>query len=152
MNALSDDRERLIAALAAIPPRLAVAARAASPDPSAPGEWTPSDIVRHLIAADLEVWHPRLAQLAAEDHPRWPWVDTGRWTAEPEATLDRLLDAYTATRPSTVAMLSALDESGWARTGTHATFGELDAAGLMARALDHDEEHLASFDQADAPG
>jgi len=145
MNASTDDREHLLAALAAMPARLAAAARAASPEPPAPGEWTPSDIVRHLIAADLEVWHPRLAQLAAEDHPSWPWVDTGRWTAEPGASLERLLAVYGDARSTTVATLAALDKAGWARTGTHATFGVLDAAGLMARAVDHDEEHLRSF-------
>jgi hypothetical protein len=58
------------------------------------------------------VWHPRLAQPAAEDHPNWPWVEPEPWPGEPAATLDRLLDRYAA---------------------------------LMVRAMDHDEEHLASF-------
>jgi hypothetical protein len=48
-------------------------------------------------------------------------------------------------RVSTLTTLAALDDLGWARTGTHATFGVLDVAGLMVRAIDHDEEHLASF-------
>jgi DinB family protein len=139
------DRDHLTAAVAAVPDRLAAAARAASPEPPASAEWTPSDIVRHLIAAELEVWHPRLAQLAAEDHPSWQWVETGRWVAEPGASLERLLTVYGEARSTTVARLTALDEAGWIRTGTHATFGALDAAGLMVRALDHDEEHLASL-------
>ena len=48
-------------------------------------------------------------------------------------------------RAETVRSLAALDGASWAKTGTHATFGELDAGGLMNRALDHDEEHLASL-------
>lgn len=145
MSEPTADRDRLLASLAAVPDRLASAARAASPEPPAPGEWTPAQVVRHLIAVEREVWHPRLARLAAEDRPRWPWVEPEPWLGEPDATLDRLLEVYGRDRASTLATLAALDDAGWARTGTHATFGVLDLVGLMARAIDHDEEHLASF-------
>ena len=142
------DSDRLTATVAAIPNRLAAAARAASPEPPAPGEWTPSEVVRHLIAVELEVWHPRLAQLAAEDHPLWPWVEPGPWAGDPDASLDRLLEVFADARRTTVATLTGFDDAAWARTGTHATFGVLDAGGLMMRALDHDEEHLRSFGPA----
>jgi hypothetical protein len=39
---------------ASVPERLGVAARAASPEPPAPGEWPPTDVVRHLIAVEEE--------------------------------------------------------------------------------------------------
>lgn len=140
-----DDRSRLTGALRAVPPRLADSARRAAARPTAPGEWTPSEVVRHLIAVDLEVWQPRLAQLEAEDHPIWAWVEPDRWTGEPDASLERLIELHDAVRGSTVATLAAMDHAGWARTGTHATFGVVDVGGLMARAIDHDEEHLSSF-------
>ena len=138
-------REKLVARLRAVPDRLAVAARGASPQPPAPGEWTPSDVLRHLIAVEREVWHPRLSQLAAEDHPLWPWVEPDRWPGEPDADLDRLLAVHAAARAETVATIAALDDAGWARTGTHATFGVLDVAGLMTKAIDHDDEHVAGL-------
>jgi hypothetical protein len=141
----TDDRAGLVAALSAIPSRLAAAAEAASPDLPAPGEWTPSEVVRHLIAVELEVWHPRLAQLKAENRPLWPWVEPGPWAGEPDASLDRLLEVYAQARAVTIASIEALDDAGWAKTGTHATFGVLDAAGLMTRAIDHDEEHIAGL-------
>jgi hypothetical protein len=141
-------RAALRTALAGIPGRLARAARAAPTDGPAPGEWTPSDIVRHLIAVELEVWHPRLAALAAEDHPTWAWVEPDRWTGEPGASLAQLLAVHEAARGATLRALDELGDAGWARTGTHATFGLLDVAGLMTKALDHDEEHLRSFDPA----
>lgn len=135
----------LIERLAAVPDRLADAAtRAPAPAP-APGEWSPSDIVRHLIAVELEIWHVRIAQLAAEDHPDWAWAEPDRWLGEPGASVERLFDTYRAARSRTVAMLTALDDAGWTRTGTHATFGVLDIAGLMSRAVDHDDEHLRSL-------
>lgn len=141
-------RLEVLAALGGLPARLAVAARNAAARPTPVGEWTPREVVRHLIAVELDVWHPRLRQLVVEDHPTWPWLEPGPWAGEPDATLDRLLEIHAAARSHSVAMLGALDDAGWAKTGTHATFGELDAVGLMGRAIDHDEEHVGSFEQA----
>lgn len=134
----------LVERLDGVPDRLASAARGAPPA-AAPGEWSPSDIVRHLIAVETDVWHVRIAQVATEDHPRWAWAEPDRWLGEPGATLESLLGTYRAARSRTVAMLRALDEAGWTRTGTHETFGVLDIAGLLSRAVDHDEEHLGSL-------
>ena len=140
-----NDRDRLVATVSGVPARLAAAAQSAAARPTPAGEWTPQEVVRHLIAVELEVWHPRLDQLAQEDHPHWPWVEPDRWWGEPDASLERLLVVYSGARASTVAALAALDADGWVRTGIHATFGVLDTASLMTRAIDHDEEHLASF-------
>jgi hypothetical protein len=134
-------RERL----AAFPDRLAAAARGAPQDPPAPGEWTPAEIVRHLIAVEELVWHVRLAQLDHEDHPRWRWVEPGQWLGRPGADLDGVLATHAAVRASTLATLDALGPAGWARTGTHDSFGVLDVAGLMTVAADHDDEHLDSL-------
>jgi hypothetical protein len=131
--------------LAAIPADLAAAARSASPEPPAAGEWTPTEVVRHLIAVEEQVWHVRLRQLQAEDHPRWAWVEPGQWLGAPGADLDDVLATHAAARASTLAMLDALGPDGWARTGTHETCGVLDVAGLMTKAVDHDDEHIASL-------
>lgn len=61
------ERAELLDRLATVPGRLAAAARLAAPEPPAPGEWTPSEVIRHLIAVELEVWQPRLAH---EEHTR----------------------------------------------------------------------------------
>ena len=131
--------------LATFPDRLAAAARAAPPGRPAPGEWSPSEIVRHLIAVEEEVWQRRLGQLETEDHPRWRWVEPGQWLGAPGADLDEVLATEARVRGATLAMLDALGPGGWTRTGTHDTFGVLDVAGLMAVAADHDDEHLASL-------
>ncbi len=132
--------------LAALPAALATAARAAPSDPPAPGEWTPTEIVRHLIAVEEEVWHVRLRQLETEAQPHWAWVEPGQWLGAPGAGLDDVLATHAAARASTLAMLDALGRDGWARTGTHDTFGVLDVEGLMTKAADHDDEHLASLE------
>jgi hypothetical protein len=132
---------------AAVPDRLAEVARAADPEPPAPREWPPTDVVRHLIAVEEEVWQPRFRQLIAENEPRWAWVEPDRWQGSPDASLDELLAVHEARRRATIALLDELGEDGWEKTGIHATFGRLDAAGLLRRAIDHDDEHIASFEQ-----
>jgi hypothetical protein len=129
--------------LASVPDRLAEAARAAPERPA--GEWSAGDVVRHLIAVEEEVWHVRVRQLTDEEHPQWRWAEPDRWLDEPDASLDRLVDVYREARTTTVEQLTRLDDAGWARTGTHDTFGVLDVTGLLTKAVDHDEEHLASL-------
>jgi DinB family protein len=140
-----DRRADLRRRLAEVPDRLALATRAAADGPVPSGEWTPADVVRHLIAVEKEVWHVRLRQLVAQDKPRWPWAEPDRWLGAPDAPLDDLLAIYAGHRRTTIEILDALGEAGWARTGEHATYGVLDVASLMDRAIDHDEEHIASF-------
>jgi len=133
------------ARLASFPDRLAGAARAAPPEAPAPGEWSPVEVVRHLVAVEELVWHARLDQLTTEEHPRWAWVEPGQWLGAPGAGLDQVLDAHAAIRAETLARLDALGSDGWGRTGTHDTFGVLDVGGVMTVAADHDDEHLASL-------
>jgi hypothetical protein len=144
---VSDDETRadLRHRLAELPQRLAVATRAAADKPVPAGKWSPADVVRHLIAVEEEVWHGRLRQLATEEQPRWPWTEPDLWLGDPDASLEDLLIVYADRRGTTIMMLDALDDGGWRRTGEHATYGILDVAALMTRAVDHDEEHLASF-------
>jgi hypothetical protein len=141
------DPDRVRERLATLPARLAAVARAAPQTAPAPGEWTPAEIVRHLIAVEELVWHTRLGQLETEDHPHWVWVEPGQWLGAPGAGLDDVLAAHAAVRKATLERLETLGPEGWARTGTHDTYGELDVAGLMTVAADHDDEHLASLER-----
>lgn len=132
-------------ALAAFPERLASAARTATGRVVPDGEWTPEQVVRHLVAVEIEVHQARLADLATTPDPRWDWTEPGPWTGEPELGLDGVLERFTSVRAVTLATLEALDEAGWARVGHHATFGELDVAGLVRNAIDHDAAHLSGL-------
>src|SRR3954464_11101285 len=78
------------ARLAGFPARLAAAARTSPAGTPAPGEWTPPEIVRHLIAVEEEVWHRRLGQLRTEEHPRWRWTEPGQWLGAEGANLDNV--------------------------------------------------------------
>jgi hypothetical protein len=135
-------RAELVQAFAGFPDRLAVAAREAAGRPVPDGEWGPGEVVRHLIAVEAEVWQARLARLATEEDPQWSWAEPGQAPGLDDAGLDAILTAFTAARATTVGSIRALDDAGWARHGTHATYGRLDVEGLIALAIDHDQDHL----------
>lgn len=161
------ERATLLATLRAFPARLAIAARAADaaaqaadaaaqaadaagPPPGAAGppstgDWGSNEVVRHLIAVEVEVHQARLTDIATVAEPRWSWTEPGPWPGEPSLSLDDVLDRFAALRAATIATAEALDEPGWARTGTHATLGAWDVAGLLANAVDHDEAHFAGL-------
>jgi hypothetical protein len=143
---MTGDRRDVRDRVATVPDRLAAAARKAESRPVPAGEWSPSEVVRHLIAVEEVVWHTRLLQLAAANRPTWPWVEPEPWQGAPGATLDELLAKFETLRGETIAILDGFDDEGWTRTGIHATWGEVDVAELMTRAVDHDDEHIASFD------
>jgi hypothetical protein len=135
-------RTGLIETFAGFPDRLAVAAPALA-DRSVPaGDWGPTEVVRHLIAVEAEVWQARLARVAAEDDPQWSWTEPGLAPGFDGAGLDEILAAFAAARATTTATIRALDDAGWARHGTHATYGRLDVEGLLRIAIDHDASHL----------
>jgi hypothetical protein len=144
-------RAAVVGALEAFPARLRdAAARAATRPvpgdrPALAGEWGPDEIVRHLIACEVDVHQARLADLAREAAPVWEWTEPGPWPGEPDLPLAALLARFAGLRTATLAMVAGLDEAGWARSGTHTTLGEWDVRALLANAVDHDEHHLTDL-------
>jgi len=138
-------RAALLETFATFPERLGEAARAASQRPARAGEWGPAEVVRHLIAVEDEVWQGRIARLAAEDLPHWSWTEPGLAPGFDDIPLDAVIAAFATSRATTVETIRALDDAGWARSGTHDTYGVLDLEGLLRIAVDHDGDHLASL-------
>ena len=137
--------EEALEATATFPDRLALAARAADALPIPPGEWGPSEVVRHLIAVERAVWHVRFAQVAVDDDPQWDWTEPGPTPELEGQPLERILAVFAEVRGQTMATVRSFDAAGWARHGTHVTYGVLDVAGLLRLAVDHDEEHLEAL-------
>ena len=135
-------RDKLVGAFATFPDRFAEAAVAAEAVTVPPGEWGPSEVGRHLVAVELAVWHARFDEVATQDDPQWSWTEPGPSPALEAASLDAILAMFAQVRAQSVALVRAFDDAGWARSGTHATYGVLDVGGLLALAIDHDEEHL----------
>jgi hypothetical protein len=140
---LTPQQRSLRDALAAAPERVRAAASGTTPEHAPrPGEWSASDIVRHLAAVDEEVWHVRLDALSSEAEPFWPWTEPGLWSGPRDDTFEGALTAFAERRAATIARLDALDDAGWTRTGRHATYGLLDVAKMLRIVLDHDAEHI----------
>jgi hypothetical protein len=140
-------REDLLQRFGSFPERLVAAARAAAAAPPAPGEWTPEQVARHLIAVETIVHRTRLIDVAVHDGPTWSWTEPGPWLGEPDLDLDGVLARFAELRAGTVATIRALDDDGWQRHGKHATYGKLDVSGLLRLATDHDAEHLRGLEQ-----
>jgi hypothetical protein len=136
------DRDALVERFASFPSRLTDVARAAEGRPVPAGEWTPSLVVRHLMAVEGEVWLARLVTLVAGGEPRWSRMEPGPLPGFDDSSLEDVLGLFGRLRASTVDFLGMFDDAGWARTGFHETYGRLDVAGLLRIAIDHDEEHL----------
>ncbi len=144
-------RAALLERLADVPRRLGSASRVSGGRPARDGEWSAREVVRHLIAVEEEVWQRRLGQLAGAPGPAWSWTEPGLGQEPDARPLEDLLVAFAAERAATLERVRGLDEEGWARTGTHETFGVLDVAGLLHEALAHDEEHLAQLATGSLP-
>ncbi len=138
-------REELVETFAGFPGRFAHAARAAETQPSPGGEWGPSEIARHLIAVEREVWWTRFASILEDDEPQWAWTEPGLEPGLENATLDEVLARHAEVRAQSVAILDGFDDAAWLRTGVHATYGVLDVGALLGIATDHDAEHLSSL-------
>lgn len=138
-------REALLESLGAVPARVTAAGRAATPRGAGVGEWSTLEVVNHLVAVEAEVYQARFRHMAAEDRPRWEWVEPGPYSGPGSEALEAALAELARRRAATVASLRALDDAGWAREGVHATLGVLDVAGLALEALKHDEAHLSDL-------
>jgi len=131
-----------IGVFATFPDRLRELAVAAAGKPAHPGEWTTSEVVRHLIAVEDEVHVKRLRAVAVVEDPQWQWTEPGLAAGFDDADLSEVLEAFSTARAATVRLILALDEVAWARYGTHSTYGRVDVEGLLRLASDHDAEHL----------
>jgi hypothetical protein len=143
----SQRRAELLARFAAMPARAAAAAAAAEGYPVRSGDWTPGEIVRHLIAVDQEVWGPRFRQLAEGGSPHWAWVEPRFDDGPADRPMADLVDTFNSGRRALVDHVRSLDPEGWARSGRHATMGVLDVSAMLRETVAHDEEHLASIER-----
>ncbi len=139
------DRGAILASLESLPVRLAAAVTGAVDRPPAAGEWSPGEVVRHLIACEIDVHQARLSDLATTDSPTWGWAEPEPWPGEPDLSLDDLLVRFASLRATTLVTVEGLDVAGWARSGTHATLGVFDVRALLANAVEHDEHHLGGL-------
>jgi len=138
-------RQTLIQSISVIPSKIAAAAKHANGKPQSTGHWSLNMEISHLAHVEVVIWQARLKQMAAEENPHWQWTEPpleSWWPLFESQSLEQLLATFAARRRETVDHLRGLTDGDWKRIGTHAIFGQMDVAGLCARILEHDEEHL----------
>ena len=138
LDRLTSAPARLSAAVKALE-----AAEAVSGTPT--GEWTARRSVGHLCRVEIEVYATRLSSLEGDVPPSWVWHEPGTSDAFWMATTEAALAEFAARRSVSLAWLNRLDEAGWAKWGTHGTFGRLDVTGYIGVMADHDDEHIAGL-------
>ena len=143
-----ENHHSLTQRLFSIPIRISEAAKLANGTPEPTGQWSLNMEIAHLAHVEVVIWQSRLKQMAVEENPHWQWTEPpleSWWPLFVSQSLEQLLAIFAARRQETVDHLRGLSEEGWKRIGTHAAFGQMDVAGLCARILEHDEEHLEAL-------
>jgi hypothetical protein len=112
--------------------------------PTAPGRWSPAELIVHLVEIDLVI-AGRMRWVIAEENPPLPGFDEDAWNDRLFANqLDfrAAIDLMAASRRWMDSILRRLDDSAFARSGTHTQAGRKTLAELLIGASNHLDHHL----------
>ena len=105
--------------------------------------WTILDIVCHLRDFE-ELWQHRLARVLNEENPRFDPFDPNALVIQNDYASQDFAAVWserTALRAASIAMLDAMTDSQWDRTGIHARFGQITIVELKVQLPMHDLDH-----------
>ena len=110
----------------------------------APGQWSATETVTHLAAAEGPFLQ-RLRRIVAEDNPYLPYF--GPDVARPDSSLHlpAVLAGFRADRERLLAFLSSVAPEDWDRPAVHETMGPTTLALQVQNVINHDLEHLAEL-------
>jgi uncharacterized damage-inducible protein DinB len=141
-------RRNVLAALAAAPRALnrAVgrASRGALTRRPAPREWSTTEVLGHLLDAEVTLAF-RIRKLAAEPGGLIVAWDQEKWTnglRHRRADARTLLAAYTALRAANVEQMRRLSPARRRAAGRHPEYGRLRISDFLAHWAEHDLNHI----------
>lgn len=112
--------------------------------PTAPGEWSPWQVLVHLSDAEA-MFGMRVRLIVTQDQPTLLGYDQDAWAArfaeldpDPQATFARWL----ALRQNNLRLYESLTDHEWQRTGLHTDRGEQSAREVVRLAAGHDRAHI----------
>ncbi len=111
-------------------------------------EWSPRDVIVHLINGERTNWIPRARHiLAGEQRPFDPFDRAAEISASQDSAAGALLALFAELRRENIAALEAmsLSSADLDRTGQHPEFGEVRLAQLLATWVVHDLNHLGQI-------
>ncbi len=109
-----------------------------------PGDWSPAELVAHLLDADL-VLADRMKRIIAEEAPalqafdHQAWVDRLGSNAMPP---DEAAALFAANRRWMARVLRAQDEDAFGRAGVHTEAGRQTLAEVLVKTANHLDHHL----------
>ena len=109
-----------------------------------PGLWSPSELVAHLLDADLVI-ADRIKRVIAEEDPVLYAFDETAWLERLDSRsmpVDEAVALFAANRRWMARILSKCTEADFARSGQHSEVGRLTLAALVAKAIGHLDHHL----------
>lgn len=154
----SEEMGDLLATYSAAPARLREAVDALDPAaldrPAAAGEWTPRQIIVHLVDADL-VASMRVRQILAEEGPFLPAFHQDAWAAALDygadaAVVTEALALFALLRSSTARLLTRAPRERWSAWGQHSERGRQTLHDIVATYTRHGEDHLAQLERTAA--
>ena len=145
--ALAGDRDPLTV-LAGTPDAVAAlcadAARAPAP---AAGEWSPADVVGHLVDAEM-AFSFRWRQTLTADQPALPGYDEKSWAELPKPPLDELVATFRALRTYDLPLLRFMSAEQLQRVGVHSEQGPETLDVMIRKLVGHDLAHLEQLTRA----
>lgn len=148
------ERQRLLAVLAATPARLKQALagvpRALLLWTPAPGKWSILEIVAHMRDMERDAYLARYRLILAETDPSLPDVDGDRRALEGgyrDLRIALVLREWNRLRRECLRLLKKVRGAQWERVGVHETAGRLRMEDFLRRqALGNDEAHLGQIE------
>jgi hypothetical protein len=116
------------------------------------GEWTPFDVMGHLLHGERAHWLPRIHRVL-EDGPARAFDPFDRFAQFEESkgrTLGELLDQFADLRSRNLATLRGLEirEDQWDLVGTHPSLGPVTLRNVVATWAVHDLNHVGQIAEA----
>jgi len=149
LNSAETGIPALSAILAATPSALANLADAIGPEriaiSSAPGKWSPAEILCHL--ADCEIAFAfRLRQTLAEEHHVLQPFDQDRWAATYSGIrADQALATFAALRAWNLILVQHTPAASYQKPVTHPERGLMTFTTILETMAVHDRNHLAQL-------
>ncbi len=110
-----------------------------------PNEWSPIQIICHLLESEWKVQRPRLERIKAEENPFLiaPPPPAGPRYAIPCDTDGlRVAEQFAAERAMTMNWLTTLDSVEWNRPARHSVFGPTSLLEMAHFTAQHDRLHI----------
>ena len=113
-------------------------------------EWSPLEVLGHLVETERGVYRPRLRTILSSDNPVLPALSASLTLAPSEAAEHprSMLEIFAAERRATLDLLATLAPEDWQRPARHHRLGLTTLLGVADLIAQHDRQHLRQMREA----